>query len=166
VVASGVVVRGAHGPVFPLAVPAIRMTVANVPPFVPDEALVEELAKHGKVVSPLRKTSSGCKSPLLRHVVSHRRQTHMVLTKAQALSLVIKRIEGFDYVMFATSDDGRCFRCGGEGHLARVCPERNPSTRDQNRGEAREEKGKGEDRRVGLVGGSPLRDGALPSASP
>ncbi|MPV02233.1 hypothetical protein FVA96_23770 [Escherichia coli] len=120
VVASGVVVRGAHVPVFPLEVPAVRVTVANVPPFVPDGVLLEELAKHGKVVSPLKKLSSGCKSPLMRHVVSHRRQLHMVLTKPQALDLVIKvRIEGFDYAMFATSDDGRCFRCGGEGHLAR-----------------------------------------------
>uniref|UniRef100_G3NB31 CCHC-type domain-containing protein n=1 Tax=Gasterosteus aculeatus TaxID=69293 RepID=G3NB31_GASAC len=124
VVASGVVIRGAHVPVFPLAV-----TVANVPPFVPDGVLLEELVKHGKVVSPLKNLSSGCKSPLMRHVVSHRRQLHMVLTKPQALDLVIKvRIEGFDYAMFATSGDGRCFRCGGDGHLARGCPERNPSS--------------------------------------
>ncbi|XP_077964205.1 uncharacterized protein LOC144411427 [Gasterosteus aculeatus] len=67
VVASGVVVRGAHAPVLPLAVPAVRVTVANVPPFVPDGVLLEELAKHGKVVSPLKKLSSGCKSPLMRH---------------------------------------------------------------------------------------------------
>uniref|UniRef100_G3PJQ9 CCHC-type domain-containing protein n=1 Tax=Gasterosteus aculeatus TaxID=69293 RepID=G3PJQ9_GASAC len=131
---SGHIVAGSflHSPLVKkrkLAVASHRLTVANVPPFVPDGVLLEELVKHGKVVSPLKKLSSGCKSPLMRHVVSHRRQLHMVLTKPQALHLVIKvKIEGFDYAMFATSDDGRCFRCGGEGHLARGCPERNPSS--------------------------------------
>ncbi|KAL6112673.1 uncharacterized protein ACO6RY_11125 [Pungitius sinensis] len=88
VVASGVVVRGTLVPVLPLAEPAVRVTVSNVPPFVPDDALLGELVKHGTVVSQMRKVSSGCRSPLLR-------QLHMVLTKTQALNLVIKvRIEG------------------------------------------------------------------------
>ncbi|KAL6113787.1 uncharacterized protein ACO6RY_04695 [Pungitius sinensis] len=151
VVASGVVVRGTLVPELPLAEPAVRVTVSNVPPFVPDDALLGELVKHGTVVSQMRKVSSGCRSPLLRHVVSHRRQLHMVLAKTQALNLVIKvRIEGFEYVMFATSDNGRCFRCGGEGHLARGCPVKS-SSQDQNRegaGGAGEEEGAGEAQEV------------------
>ncbi|KAI3373021.1 hypothetical protein L3Q82_023456, partial [Scortum barcoo] len=38
-----------------------------------------ELSRHGKVVSPIKKVLSGCKSPLLKHVVSHRRQLFMIL---------------------------------------------------------------------------------------
>lgn len=45
--------------------------LSNVPPFISDDFLVRELSRHGKVVSPIRKLLSGCKSPLLRHVVSH-----------------------------------------------------------------------------------------------
>ncbi|KAL6115598.1 uncharacterized protein ACO6RY_00406 [Pungitius sinensis] len=157
VVASGVVVRGTLVPVLPLAEPVVRVTVSNVPPFVPDDALLGELVKQGTVVSQMRKVSSGCRSPLLRHGVSHGRQLHMVLTKTQALNLVIKvRIDGFDYVMFATSDDGRSFRCGGEGHLARSCPVKTPSSQNHNRegaGGAREEGGAGEAQQVGEESG-------------
>ncbi len=71
---TGITVNGMFEPVLPLAQPATKITLSNVPPFISDEFLVKELSRHGKVVSPIRKVPSGCKSPLLRHVVSHRRQ--------------------------------------------------------------------------------------------
>ncbi|TWW59893.1 hypothetical protein D4764_06G0014230 [Takifugu flavidus] len=73
-VETGITVGGQFVQVTPLTQPAARITLSNVPPFISDEFLVRELSRHGKVVSPIRKMLSGCKSPLLRHVVSHRRQ--------------------------------------------------------------------------------------------
>jgi len=55
VVVSGVVIRGMQVPVAPLATPSVRVTVANVPPFIQEEVILKELVKHGKVVSRLRK---------------------------------------------------------------------------------------------------------------
>ena len=72
-------VNGMFEPVILLIQPAIRITLSNVPPFISDDFLIKELSRHGKVVSPIRKMLSGCKSPLLRHVVSHRRQLFMLL---------------------------------------------------------------------------------------
>ncbi|TWW63818.1 Transposon TX1 uncharacterized 82 kDa protein ORF 1 [Takifugu flavidus] len=78
-VETGITVGGQFVQVTPLTLPAARITLSNVPPFISDEFLIRELSRHGKVVSPIRKMLSGCKSPLLRHVVSHRRQVHMIL---------------------------------------------------------------------------------------
>ncbi|XP_056892238.1 plasma protease C1 inhibitor [Takifugu flavidus] len=97
-----------------------------MPPFIGDEFLARELSRHGKLVSPNRKLLSGCRSPLLRHVVSHRRQVHMILNiRAEEFNYrFVVRVDDFDYVLFATSSALKCFNCGEEGHLARVCPSR------------------------------------------
>ena len=70
----------------PLAPPSRRVTLSNVPPFIADEVLERELCRCGKIVSPMRKVSSGCKSPLLKHVVSHRRQILMMTKQNEDIS--------------------------------------------------------------------------------
>jgi len=64
--------------VVPLAAPAVRVTVANVPSFI-KEVLMKELVKLGKVVSRLKMIPLGWKSPRMRHVMSHRRHLFMIL---------------------------------------------------------------------------------------
>uniref|UniRef100_A0A8C9X1X9 CCHC-type domain-containing protein n=1 Tax=Sander lucioperca TaxID=283035 RepID=A0A8C9X1X9_SANLU len=110
-----------------LATPAKKVLLSNVPPFISDEALSRELSQHGKIVSQIRKVPSGCKSPLFKHVVSHRRYLHMILhNRSVELNLVFKlRVDDFDYIIFATSDNMKCFSCGREGHLSRACPGKN-----------------------------------------
>ncbi|KAE8280196.1 Transposon TX1 uncharacterized 82 kDa protein ORF 1 [Larimichthys crocea] len=98
-VETGITVNGMFEPV--MTQPARKITLSNVPPFISDDFLTRELSRHGKVVSPIRKVLSGCKSPLLRHVMSHRRQLFMLLNNKE---------EDFDYR----------FR----GHLIKACPNR------------------------------------------
>ena len=121
-VESGLTVNGLFEAVQPLSQPAARITLSNVPPFISDDFLLRELSRHGKVVSPIRKLLSGCKSPLLRHVVSHRRQLYMILNnRAEEFNYrFIVRVDDFDYTLFATSSQLKCFSCGEEGHLARA----------------------------------------------
>ncbi|TWW81823.1 Transposon TX1 uncharacterized 82 kDa protein ORF 1 [Takifugu flavidus] len=122
-VETGITVGGQFVQVTLLTQPAARITLSNVPPFISDEFLVRELSRPGKVFSPFRKMLSGCKSPLLRHVVSHRRQVHMILNnRAEEFNYrFIVRVDDFDYTLFATSSTLKCFICGEEGHLARAC---------------------------------------------
>ncbi len=126
VVQSGVVIQDTFTPVIPLVQPAKRIILANVPPFIKDETLINELSRHGKIVSQMKRIPLGCKSPLLKHVVCFRRQLYMILKcDLDELNLSFKfKVDGFDYVVFATSDTMRCFSCGQEGHVRRACPER------------------------------------------
>ncbi|KAI3358278.1 hypothetical protein L3Q82_003276 [Scortum barcoo] len=105
VVVSGVVIQDSFTPVHPLVNPARKITISNVPPFIRNEVLAKELSRFGQLVSPIKMLSLGSKSPLLKHVVCHRRQVFM--------------LHGFRI----TSETMKCFGCGAEGHLIRSCPE-------------------------------------------
>jgi len=97
-----------------------------VPPFISDEALQRELSRYGQLASAIKKIPMGCKSPLLKHVVSFRRFVYMILkTDIEEINVAFKfKVDGFDYVIFATTENMKCFGCGKEGHLARACPEK------------------------------------------
>ena len=120
VVEKGVVIHGTFTPVSPLVNQATKNTISNAPPFIKNELL----SKYGQLVSPIRMVSLGCKSPKLKHVVSHRRQVFMILKERNTdLSLSFSfKVDGFNYVVFVSSETMKCFGCGGEGHLVRSCP--------------------------------------------
>ena len=126
VVETGITVNGCFVQVLPLSQPATKVVLSNVPPFITDEFLSRELSRHGKVASPIRKLLSGCKSPLLKHVVSHRRQLYMILNnRNEELNLRFHvKVDDYDYVIFATTSVMKCFGCGEEGHTVRSCPRR------------------------------------------
>ncbi|KAJ3585232.1 hypothetical protein NHX12_013953 [Muraenolepis orangiensis] len=125
VVESGVAIRDVFTQVMPLFNSVRRVMISNAPPFLSNEALGRELGRYGLLVSPIRMVSLGCKSPHLKHVLSFRRNTFMILKNNEAdLDLVMKfKVENFDYTVFATTENQKCFKCGLEGHFARLCPQ-------------------------------------------
>lgn len=125
VVERGVVIRGLFTPVLSLSTPAKKVILSNIPPFIKDEALVKELSRFGKLVAPVKKIAIGSKSELIKHVVSFRRFTYMILSENRTeLNLNLKfRFDHFDYTVYVSTDTMKCFGCGKSGHLARACPE-------------------------------------------
>lgn len=123
-VESGVVINDTFVPVLPLTMPAKRVIISNIPPFISDDVLVRELSRYGKIMLAIRKLPSGCKSPLLRHIVSHIRQVQMILNnRDEELNLTFKvNCDKFDDVVFVTSESSKCFGCGNEGHIIKDCP--------------------------------------------
>lgn len=56
---NGVVIKGSLTPVLPLSTPAKKIVHSNVPPFVKDDVIMQELSRYGKIVSPIKKFRSG-----------------------------------------------------------------------------------------------------------
>lgn len=97
--------------------------------FISNDFLINELSR--KEISPMRKILSGCKSPLLKHIVSHRRQVFMTLNnKTEKFDYRFTvRVDEFDYLLFATSSLLKCFGCGEEGMAATAWQEEAMSER-------------------------------------
>ncbi len=106
-----VVIQGTLTPVLSLVNHAKRVIISYVPPFIRNKLLEEDLAQHGQSVTPIKTTPLGCKSLHLKHVMSFRRQVHMVLKKNdEELSLAFKfRVYDSDYTDHVTSETMKCF---------------------------------------------------------
>ncbi|TWW77629.1 hypothetical protein D4764_12G0010190 [Takifugu flavidus] len=63
---NGAVVLFVDKAVLPLTQPSTRITLSNVPPFISDEFLARELARFGKIVSPIKKGSVGVQVPVAK----------------------------------------------------------------------------------------------------
>lgn len=122
-VVNGVVIDGLFTPVLPLSTPSKKVLLSNVPPFISDETLVRIMSRYGKLVSPIKKITIGCESPLLKHVVSFRRFVYMILKENEELDVSLHlKVDDFDYVIYASTERMKCFNCGEIGHLIRACP--------------------------------------------
>ena len=123
-VESGIWVLETFVPVSPLLTPATKVTISNVPPFLPSELLAKELGRFGKLASAITMIPLGCKNAALKHVLSFRRQVFMFLTSADKTLEVSFRVPHGDssYMVYASTDSLRCFECGDIGHKRFACP--------------------------------------------
>uniref|UniRef100_A0A8C4QZK6 CCHC-type domain-containing protein n=1 Tax=Eptatretus burgeri TaxID=7764 RepID=A0A8C4QZK6_EPTBU len=91
-------------------VPAMKIIVSNMPPFVSNQQLVSVLSRYGKIVSKISMIPLGCRHDKAMHVMSFRRQLYLI------------KIGNYDYQVWASSATLTCFLCGAFGHLKRFCP--------------------------------------------
>ncbi|KAL1256291.1 hypothetical protein QQF64_011836 [Cirrhinus molitorella] len=119
---SGVVISGSFCPILPLATLTSKVTISNVPPFIPDEVIERELVRFGRIASPIKVISLGCKNSELKHVMSFRRQVFMFL-KEPTLDISFRVMnEGKSFMIYASTAGLKCFECGDIGHKQFVCP--------------------------------------------
>ncbi|KAL7827966.1 hypothetical protein AOLI_G00311180 [Acnodon oligacanthus] len=100
-VQSGLVINDQFMSALPLGTLSKKIFLSNVALFISDELIAQGLSQFGKLVSPVKKIPRGCKSHLVKHLVSSRRLVYMVLRDGEdELDLVLKfRVEGFEYIV-------------------------------------------------------------------
>lgn len=120
----GITINDTFLPVLPLSSPSKKIVLSNVPPFIKNEVIQEVLERYGKLTAPIKMIPLGLKNPDIKHVMSFRRYTYMILNEQQdPLNLAVKlKNEGKDYTIFISSDQMRCFFCGELGHVRQTCP--------------------------------------------
>ncbi|KAK3508549.1 hypothetical protein QTP70_031934, partial [Hemibagrus guttatus] len=77
----GIVVSGEFVLVSPLITPTVRVTVSNVPPFIPNGEIERGLTRYGKLA--IRTVPLGCKNGALKHVTSFRRHVFVFLNEQE-----------------------------------------------------------------------------------
>lgn len=110
--------------VLPLSNLAKKVMLSNVPPFISNDSLERLLVRYGKLVGPIKMIPLGLKNPDLKHIMSFRRQTHMVLNAdCQSLNVSAKMtVQGKGYTIFISTESMKCFNCARYGHIKQACP--------------------------------------------
>lgn len=109
-----------------------RIFLCNTEPEMPDSLLISELVKFTKVVSPMKYMNLGCRNKRFAHLMSFRR-TVMVEDVEKLPSYFNLFFDNVICKIFIIIDKVRCFRCQGEGHLSKSCPQgqKEPSNLEQ-----------------------------------
>ncbi|KAK3570108.1 hypothetical protein QTP86_011293, partial [Hemibagrus guttatus] len=118
---DGIRVRGVHVTVTPLSAPATRITMSNVLPFFPNDAITKELNRFGKIASPVKMIPLGCKNAALKRM--------FLSSPEHTLGLSFHVFyEENSYMVYASTENLRCFECGDLGHKRFSCPHKNVNT--------------------------------------
>lgn len=123
-VERGLTVGNVFVSVLPLSNLAKKVMLSNVPPFISNDSLERLLVRYGKLVGPIKMIPLGLKNPDLKHIMSFRRQTHMVLNAdCQSLNVSAKiTVQGKGYTIFISTESMKCFNCARYGHIKQACP--------------------------------------------
>lgn len=129
---SGVWVSGVFCVISPLVSLSTKVTISNVPPFIPNCEIEWELLRFGKLASGIKMIPLGCKNQALKQVLSFRHQVFMFLDSPSLdISFRIQH-EGKSYMIYANTGSLKCFECGDIGHKKNACPHKNQIERHEN----------------------------------
>ena len=133
VVQTGLTYDGTFIELTPLVQPTTRLTLSNVYPEIPNTVLIHNLSSFCKVVSQVRSIPLGFKEKHLSHIMSFRRQVHVLLkpnvTPPEHINLSYL---GTNYRVFLSTESVRCFSCGEYGHISRACKKQGTDDIDKN----------------------------------
>ena len=121
------VIKGKRVTIRPLIVKQQRIILANVCPTIPHSVLEEMIdnlnIKRSSYISWLKATIS---SEGYNHVLSERRQVYVDPEDVNKFPEILKvRFDNAVYFIFPSTDTIRCFECKNDGHIAKMCPNRN-----------------------------------------
>lgn len=121
---GGINVNKIFVPARKLIIPANRIIISNVSPFIPHHIIEDALAERNiKLMSPISFIGAGIGIDEFKHVLSFRRQVYVASdSSADIPSSLAINFEGESYRIFLSDDKIRCFTCKDLGHIASNCP--------------------------------------------
>ena len=132
-VQHGLEFGGSFHELTPLVRPTTRLILSNVYPEIPNSVLVENLSPFCKVVSPCRPIPLGLKNKQLSHIMSFRRQVHVLISpNVTPPDHINFTFAGTNYRVFLSTESVRCFNCGEFGHISRNCKKKTKLTKAPN----------------------------------
>lgn len=118
---GGVNIKNVFIPARKLMLPAKRIIISNIPPFIPDHVVEDQLhSLKIKILSPVSHIGAGIGLDKLRHVLSFRRQVFVSADSEFPSSLQVN-FEDEVFRIFLSDEKIRCFRCKEFGHIASKC---------------------------------------------
>lgn len=103
---------------------AKRITISEVPPYINNISLIDQLKRHNiEVLSPLILLKSNMKDPEFAHVYSFRRQTLLKHTQDnnEIPDTLLIEYEGEYHRIYLSNFDIRCGECHNKGHTTEKC---------------------------------------------
>lgn len=118
---AGVNINNVFIPARKLMMPAKRIIISNIPPFIPDHIVEDRLhSLNIRILSPISYIGAGIGIEKLKHVLSFRRQVFISPDNEFPSSVLIKFGEE-EFRIFLSDEKITCFRCKAVGHIASKC---------------------------------------------
>lgn len=141
-------IKGNRLNIRPLIIQSKRIVFSNVCPWIPDSVLVDILKKAGiRLESGIMFLRAGLDEPGLNHTNSHRRQAYINpddISKIPKDNKVQINWDGTTYWIYISTELITCYLCKEDGHIARQCPNVDPSTNTKDDDSSNQQKSNGE----------------------
>ena len=91
-------------------------------PEIPNDIIADNITSFCKLISPIRSIHLGMKTKELSHVMSSRRQVHVIIAINVTIPDHINCIYGgVNYRISISTESVKCFNCGETGHISKTC---------------------------------------------
>jgi zinc knuckle protein len=117
------------------AKPVRRVILRNVPPFLPDNTIINALSVYGEARGSIEHQSAFNVGDKFKHVKSFTRTINLAINNGVTVPPRVKVAHGdLEHVIYIQIGPKKCFKCGNKGHNSKDCPKKNENKENKPEG--------------------------------